>query len=85
MKIKNGYTLIENNEEFFVKSPTGNIIPSIHLSKISSFLWKEATKSNISSSDMLNLLLKEFEISTVLALGEIDTFIKILKENEILE
>ena len=31
------------------------------------------------------VLLKEFEISTVLALGEIDTFIKILKENEIFE
>ena len=85
MKLKCGYKLIEQNDEFSVYTPTGTLLTSLHLSKIGAFLWSKMSEKDISSTDMLDLLLNEFEISTVLALGEIDTFIKTMKENEIFE
>ena len=34
---------------------------------------------------MLNALIENFDISTVLALGDIDVFVRTMKENEIIE
>ena len=42
-------------------------------------------KGNPTKKDMLNALLDNFEISTVLALGDIDVFLRTMKENGIIE
>ena len=44
------------------------------------FLWALAKEREVTKHEMLTEILKKFEISTVLGLGEIDTFIKKLKE-----
>ena len=85
MKIKNGYKLIPHNEEFLVCFRDEKPLQTLCLSKIGAFLWEKVSENDISSTQMLDLLLDEFEISTVLALGEIDTFIKSMKENGIFE
>lgn len=85
MKIKNCYKLIPHNEEFLVCFRDEKPLQALHLSKIGAFLWEKVSENDISSTQMLDLLLDEFEISTVLALGEIDTFIKSMKENGIFE
>ncbi len=85
MRLKNGYTLIEYDDLFKVLSPNGTQIENLNLSKYGAFLWNCVNESDHSNSELLNKLLTEFQISTVLALGEIDTFIKKCKENGILE
>ncbi len=40
---------------------------------------------NPTKSEMLNALLDNFEISTVLALGDIDVFLRTMRENGIIE
>ncbi len=85
MKLKNGYKLIPHNEEFLVCFKDEKPLQTLRLSKIGAFLWDKVSEKDISSAQLLDLLLDEFEISTVLALGEIDTFIKSMKENEIFE
>lgn len=85
MKLKNGYKLVEHKDYFTVLSPNGNEIKSFNLSKYAAFLWNCLMKEDLSNNELLNRLLDEFQISTVLALGEIDTLIKKCKENGILE
>ncbi|MBQ4119414.1 MAG: PqqD family protein [Clostridia bacterium] len=85
MKLKNGYTLVEKEDYFTVLAPDGSEIKSFNLNKYSVFLWNCIEKENLTSTELLNRLLAIFPISTVLGLGEIDTFIKKCKENGILE
>ena len=85
MKLKNGYTLIEYEDYFKVLSPDGTQIRDFNLSKYGAFLWNCVNECDLSNTELLNKLLDAFQISTVLALGEIDTFIKKCKENGILE
>jgi len=49
------------------------------------FLWNLISEREVTKQEMLEALLEEFDISTVLALGNIDVFVKTLKENEIIE
>ena len=85
MKLKNGYTLISHDDYFTILKPDETEIKSFTLSKYSAFLWECLSKEDLSNTELLNRLLDEFQISIVLGLGEIDTFIKNCKENEILE
>lgn len=81
MKLKNGYYIEKENELYKIKP----FEKTITLSEIGVFLWESTKEKDLNSSELLNLLLDKFQISTVLALGEIDTFIKICKENGIFE
>lgn len=85
MKIKNGYSLISKNGGFIVCLNGKPLEKTIVLTKIGAFLWGVLEKENLNTSQLLDLVLTNFEISTVLALGEIDTFIKQIKENNIFE
>ncbi len=85
MKLKSGYKINTYNDIYTVSNSDGNEIKNFHLSKFGAFLFRCSQKENLSSAQMLDKLLAEFEISTVLALGEIDTFIKKCKENGIFE
>ncbi len=81
MKLKSGYYIEKENEMYKIKP----IDKTVALSEIGVFLWECIKEKDLNSSELLNLLLDKFEISTVLALGEIDTFIKCMKENGIFE
>lgn len=89
MKIKKGFSLVKNNgqnvivcDKSIIKDYTSNIV----LNETSSFLWHLLSgDENITKERMLNLLLQKYDISTVLALNDIDVFVKTLKEHGILE
>ena len=89
MKIKKGFSLVKHNgqnvivcDKNIVKDYTSNIV----LNETSSFLWHLIEENeNITKEDMLNLLLQKYNISTVLALNDIDVFARTLKEHGILE
>ena len=89
MKIKKGFSLVKNNgqnvivcDKSIIKDYTSNIV----LNETSSFLWHLLSEDeNVTKERMLNLLLQKYDISTVLALNDIDVFVKTLKEHGILE
>lgn len=89
MKIKKGFSLVKHNgqnvivcDKNIIKDYTSNII----LNETSSFLWHLIEENeNITKEDMLNQLLQKYDISTVLALNDIDVFARTLKEHGILE
>ena len=89
MKIKKGFSLVKHNgqnvivcDKNIIKDYTSNII----LNETSSFLWHLIEENeNITKEDILNQLLQKYDISTVLALNDIDVFARTLKEHGILE
>lgn len=88
MKIKNGFTLkTENGQTVIIgdKNLNPDFNSTILLTDSSIYLWELLKKGNLSKEQMLNALLDKFDISTVLALNNIDVFIRTLKENGILE
>lgn len=84
MKLKNEYTIIHNGDTFTLYR-IDKPVKAIAVNRVGAFLFEKACEKDISTTDMLNLVLQNYEISTVLALGEIDTFIKTMKENGIIE
>lgn len=86
MRIKKGYQLVsENNGYNYIASANRQFDHPVVLSKIGTFLWQATEKEDLSATQLLEKLLDNFQISTVLALGEIDNFVKICKENGIFE
>lgn len=88
MKIKNGFGLKTENGETIVicdKNINRDFNSTIILTDTSIFLWNLLQNKNPTKEQMLNDLLNNFDISAVLALNNIDVFIKTLKENGILE
>ncbi|MBO5211113.1 MAG: hypothetical protein J6B80_04200 [Clostridia bacterium] len=73
IQVLNGHTVI-------IDSQSGKACGEVDFNEIKMFLWDLAKEGEITKQEMLNGVLNKFEISTVLALGEIDTFIKKLKE-----
>ncbi len=58
---------------------------SIVLTDTAVFLWNLLKEKDITKTEMLNELISNFDISTVLALGDIDVFVRTMKENGIIE
>lgn len=88
MKIKQGFSIKEKNGQFVIvgdKHINRDFNTSIVLTDTSLFLWNMLQNTDATKEQMLNGLLNEFDISTVLALNNIDVFIRTLKENGILE
>ncbi len=81
MKIKKEYFLEPNNDNFTIKP----LNKTLYLNEVGLFLWDVLYENDCSNAELLNHVLEKFDISTVLALGEIDSFIKLLKENGIIE
>lgn len=84
MHIKDGYTVKNLQGQMTVVSNKG-LDNTIVLTETALFLWKMLENGNPTKSEMLNALLENFEISTVLALGDIDVFLRTMKENGIIE
>ena len=82
MHIKDGFTVKNLQGQMTVVAEKG-IDNTIVLTETALFLWKMLENGNPTKSEMLNALLDNFEISTVLALGDIDVFIRTMRENGI--
>lgn len=88
MKIKQGFYLKDENNQKIIacdKNLNPNFNSIIILTDTSSHLWNLLRSEDVTKEKMLNSLLENFDISTVLALNDIDVFIRILKENGIIE
>lgn len=88
MKIKPGFSLKKENGQCIIvcdKSLNRNFTSSIILTETAAYLWEMLKNQTVDKEQMLNGLLQNFDISTVLALNDIDVFIKTLKENGIIE
>lgn len=85
MKIKSGYEVKNISGQDVVVYNDKPLSNEIILNENSLFLWNLTKQNHVTKSEMLTALLEEFDISTVLALGNIDTFVRTLKEYGVLE
>ena len=88
MKIKKEFSLKKENGQSIIicdKNINRNFNSTIVLTDTSAYLWDLLKTQNATKEQMLNGLLNKYDISTVLALNNIDIFIKTLKENGIIE
>ena len=88
MRIKDGFKLINmqgQNTVVLNSDDSGSFNNTIVLTDTAVFLWKMLENGNPTKKDMLNALLKNFDISTVLALGDVDIFLRTMRENGIIE
>ena len=87
MKLKKGFILKRENGQNVVlcTDKSINFNSSIMLGETNAFLFEKLLEKERSKEELLNLLLDNFDVSTVLALNDIDVFIRILKENGVME
>ena len=88
MKIKQGFSLKHENGQTVIicdKNINRDFNSTILLTETSAYLWNLLQNEKATKEQMLNGLLDNFDISTVLALNDIDVFIRTLRENGILE
>ncbi len=88
MRIKADYQLQKIDEQWVIVHngvSTGKVINSIVLNDSTVFLWNLLKEKELSKTEMLEALINQFDISTVLALGNIDVFVRTLRENGIIE
>lgn len=85
MRIKDGFSLKNYDGQYTVAADSGELENTIVLSDTALFLWNLLKQRDVSKTEMLNALLDNFDISTVLALGDIDVFLRTMKENGITE
>lgn len=85
MRIKEGFSLKNFEGQYTVVADNGELENTIVLTDTALFLWNMLKEKDASKTEMLNALLSNFDISTVLALGDIDVFLRTMKENGITE
>lgn len=88
MKLKDNYELSRKESQWVVTlngEATGINFDSMSFEDTTEVLWNLLKERNVTKADMLDALINRFDISTVLALGNIDVFVRILKENGIIE
>lgn len=88
MKIKDGFDLVNRSGQWVIISKNvGSAQPEnvISLNESAVFLWNLLKEKDVTKAEMLNALISNFDISTVLALGDIDVFVRTMKENGIIE
>lgn len=88
MKIKKGFELVELSGQRVVVVKHGEAARqenTIVLNETAAFLWNLLKEKDVTKTEMLNAVMENFDISTVLALGDIDVFVRTMKENGIVE
>lgn len=88
MKIKKGFELADRSGQKVVVAKHGEAPPqenTIVLNETAAFLWNLLKEKDVTKTEMLNAVIDNFDISTVLALGDIDVFVRTMKENGIIE
>ena len=86
MKIKDSFDIKNISGENIVvcSDKSANFNKLIKLNSTADFLWRELKEGEKTAEQLFTALTDNFSISSVLALNEIDIFLKILKENGIL-
>ena len=88
MKIKESFVLVRRDGQNFIEcTDKSNTFfnSSVSLNTTAAFLFRQLKKKPQTKEELLSTLLDTFDISTVLALNDIDIFIKTLGKNGILE
>lgn len=85
MKIKDEYYIKCENGQNIVKSRTKNIDNVIILGNTAALLFGLLKEKDCSQDEMFEYILQNTDISTVLALNDLNVFIKLMKENDIIE
>lgn len=88
LRIKDGYDIrsFEGQATVVASSPDAQPLENtIVLTETAIFLWNMLKAKDTAKTEMLNALLDNFDVSTVLALGDIDVFLRTMKENGIIE
>lgn len=86
MKIKEGF-LIRKVASQYVVMPCNNDINfngMISLNESGAFLFN-LLKENITKDDLLQAMLNEYDVSKEVALNDIEKFIKVLQDNNLLD
>lgn len=87
MKIKDGFILRKIAGEDIVV-PIGNNIADfngvIRLNESAGFLWK-ILQEEVSKEELINSLVKEYEIDEILATNDVEGFLSILEEHKAIE
>lgn len=85
MKIKNEFILHYEDDRLLIVSDKFQDFEPLTINEMDAVLFEQLKNGISSKEQLLNAVLGRFDISTVLALSEIDLFLKELKENEMLE
>lgn len=85
MKIKNEFILHHEGDRLWIISDKFQDFEPLTINEMDAVLFEQLKNGISSKEQLLNAVLGRFDISTVLALSEIDLFLKELKENEMLE
>ncbi len=81
MKINDKFIIEKiDGHSVIIDSRSGKNYGTVDFNEIKMFLWGLAKSREVTKAQMLDEVLNCFDISTVLALGEIDYFIKKIKE-----
>lgn len=87
MKIKNGYKLKTISGRHTVIADEKNVKDFnsvIVLNEIAVFLWN-LMNNETTKDEMVDKLIRELNLSKLLALSNVEIFVKTLKENDIIE
>lgn len=87
MKIKEGYRLKTISGRHTIvadKSRSKEFNNVIVLNEVAVYLWN-LLREDISRDEMVNRLISELNLSKLLALSNVEIFVKTLKENDIIE
>lgn len=87
MRIKDDFELVTVSGQSVVvsKKRDSKQENTIVLNETAIFLWNLLKQRDVTKTEMLNAVIDNFDISTVLALGDIDVFVRTMKENGIIE
>ena len=87
MKIRDGFELINRDGQNLIVYTKNDIVfnDAITLNETMAFLWECIKNGCTAKERLLDILLNKYDISTVLALNDIDIFVKTLNQNGILE
>lgn len=87
MKLKKGFILKREDGQNVIICTDKSIgyNSTIMLNETNAFLFERLSESEQTKEDLLRLLLNNFDISTVLALNDIDVFVRTLRENGVIE
>lgn len=85
MKIKEEYYIKSENGQNILASRLKNTDNVIILGNTATMLFGLTKEKDCSENEMLDYLLKSTDISTVLALNDLNIFIKLMKENDVFE
>ncbi len=81
MKIDKRFKIeVLDGRSVIIDDENGNVLGVVDFNEIKLFLWEKTSERDLDKNQMLTEILNRFDISTVLALGEIDYFIKKIKE-----